>query len=422
MITTNGKKNRSMNTSYCSIILSSVSSSPPDNKRHPISVCNMINSQSTIQAKNRKAKRTKVLRCIFLGLTCFLVCYPFLFLWLASRNDNSSDKSSESNRRHEFGASGTSKKYAEVSCPKIISLSKREDFYDPNKALPESPKRLTITEPPFWISLFIEWFDKMRWAAIYVRGNYYELGLTNIFKEILTEENKSPGRVLDVGMNIGWYSLWSRSFGHTVVSFEPNPAMHVRVCESLILNGWDKDNSVQLFPFGVGNEEAEMTLTTGNNPGGSSFVSERLAPKYRKTMPVKVVRLDDIAEQEGWLSENALPIHLMKIDVEGFEYFSLLGAKNILASGKVTNIMMENSSTDSKLVLSLFHLLYESGYKVHALLSVDGDPYHNDKNTLTAANEAISKITTSMNPNDFSQNWLIKVTNNIWWKKRNGKR
>lgn len=231
-------------------------------------------------------------------------------------------------------------------------------------------------------------------------------------------QNKSPGRVLDVGMNIGWYSIWSRAFGHTVVSFEPNPVMHVRVCESLILNGWDKDKSVQLFKYGLGNEEAEMTLTTGKNPGGSSFFSERLDKKYRKTMPVKVVKLDDIAEQEGWISETALPIHLIKVDVEGFEYFSLLGAKKILNSGKVTNIIVENSSTDGNHVVALFDLLYHSGYKVYALLSVDGHPYHNDEETLASVNEAISKITPSIDPKDFSHSWLIKVTNNIWWKKR----
>lgn len=382
----------------------------------------MLKRGSVIQARTKKANRNYVLRFLLFSFASMIICYPFFVLRFTKTSDTTSENDIHSigsfHNSQVLGTTRRTKRFTETMCSDMLTLRQKEDFYDPNKVLTESPKRLTVTEPPFWISLFIEWYDKMRWAAIYIRGNYYEIGLTNIFKIILMEENTSPGRIIDVGMNIGWYTLWSRSFGHTVASFEPNPVMHVRVCESLTLNGWDKDNSVQLFPYGVGNEEAEMALTTGNNPGGSSFFAERLAAKNRKEIHVKVVRLDDVAEQEGWLSEKALNIHLMKIDVEGFEYFTLLGAQKILSSGKVANIIMENSSTNGAHVLSLFHLIYNSGYEVHALLSVNGDPYHNDEQTLRSVNEAIRTITPSMDPKDFSQSWLITVTNNIWWKKR----
>mmetsp|Transcript_28453 Transcript_28453/g.41538 ORF Transcript_28453/g.41538 Transcript_28453/m.41538 type:complete len:249 (-) Transcript_28453:109-855(-) len=235
-------------------------------------------------------------------------------------------------------------------------------------------------------------------------------------------------------MNIGWFSLWSRAHGHSVIAFDPHPIMHARVCESLALNQWDHDGSVRLFPYGLGGEESITNLTTGKNPGGSSFFEDRLAKKYRSSFPVRVVTLDGIAEQEGWLdpTANAMattkPIHLMKVDVEGFEYFTLKGGEKLLASGKVSNIIMENSSTDGKLVPSLFALLYQSGYKVHALLSVNGDPYHNDKETIDGVNRAIAFISSKENVNeniDLDSNadasnlkWLVKVTCNMWWIKR----
>jgi len=182
------------------------------------------------------------------------------------------------------------------------------------------------------------------------------------------------------------------------------------------LNGWDADESVKIIPYGLGNVESIMNLTTGKNPGGSSFLEECLAPKHRKTLPVKVVKLDTVAEQEGWLDSNGPQIHLLKLDVEGFENFAFLGGTKLLHSGKISNIIMENSSTDKSHVVSVFNLIYQSGYEVKALLSVNGDPYHNDPATIAGVNDAVSRIPTGDYGNGFD--FMVKVTNNVWWVKR----
>lgn len=310
--------------------------------------------------------------------------------------------------------------YDSVFCPVAIARRKNDTdvFRDPNYKLTESPKRHTITEPPFWISLHDRWFDLLRWNSIYNQGTYYEVGLTKLFDGILNN-TESPGLVIDIGMNIGWFSLLSRSHGHSVAALEPNPIMHTRVCESLALNNWDKDGSVKIYQYGLGNVESIMNLTTGKNPGGSSFLGDRLAPKFRKNFPVKVVRLDDIAKQEGWLQPDAQQIHLMKIDVEGFEYFVIQGCIKIIQSGKVSNIIMENSSENKSNVISALDMLYTSGYKIRSILTVNGDPYHNDKETVDGTNMAISKIGSHSFEDHFKEiEWLIKVTCNFWWVKR----
>jgi len=308
-------------------------------------------------------------------------------------------------------------KYNQVSCPQIMTRSKLPNFYDPNKGMAESPKRRTITDPPFWISLFKEWFDRMRWNSIMKKGTYYEEGITDVFHQILSTTD-APGLVIDVGMNIGWFSLVARAHGHTVAAFDPNPVMHVRVCESLALNSWDKDYSVQTYQYGLGSEEAVLQLTTGLNPGGSSFHTNRLAKKHRKSFPVDVIKLDSVAEQEGWLRPNAHTIHLWKVDVEGFENNVFGGATNILASGKVVNILMENSSLDTNDVNSVLKLIYNNGYKVKTLLTVDGAPYHADKTDFI--NELLAHLvldSMSKEEKDYT-NFLVKATCNIWWVKR----
>ena len=309
------------------------------------------------------------------------------------------------------------KKYAAVDCPSQIATRNATGYSDPNNGMDESPKRLTITDPSFWISLHKEYFDRMRWASIMKNGNYYETGITDQFQQILAHTTR-PGLVLDIGMNIGWFTLWARAHGHRVAAFEPNPIMHTRVCESLELNQWRDDSSVQIFPYGLGKEPATLNLTTGNNPGASSFHEDRLALRFRKKIEVKVVTLDDIALQEGWLDESKPPIYLMKVDVEGFEPNVFGGGKQLLESGRVENIIMENSVTDLRESTDLLATVYQAGYKAKWISTVNGDPYHPEM--LPQIDKALEKSSVGMDLEGIGEEFefLAKVTCNIWWTKR----
>ncbi len=403
-----------------------------------IQVSEFAKRDRTGSSRNKKlSSLLRLVVCVFVPLTCLTVVIqrsyghdPFT-LTIITENENEFKKVSGNGGT---GSAGTvknditnKKHYRHISCPDVVAQSKGEDFYDPNKSLNESPKRHTITSPPFWISLHQQWFDKMRWASIMIKGNYYETGLTEVFKSILNSTS-SPGLVLDVGMNIGWFTLWSRKFNHTVAAFEPNPVMHVRVCESLALNGWDKDDSVRIYPYGVANQEGVMNLTTGNNPGGSSFHEDRLAKKFRKSIPVNVVKIDDVAKQEGWLDDTGLglgllpmPIHLMKIDVEGYENFVVKGGAALIQSKRVSNIIVENSIMEEAGVVELLNEFYQSGYKVHALLSVNGDDL---KMNAEDVNKEISMIPSrddsfvydgSSSPHI---HYLYTRVLNMWWVRR----
>ena len=80
---------------------------------------------------------------------------------------------------------------------------------------------------------------------------------------------------------------------------------------------------------------------------------------------------------------------------------------------------MENSITEPLPIVSLLTLIYRNGYKIHALLSVNDDPYHNDERTLAMVNRDLSETVGRTNSTDLGDsNFLIKITNNIWWKKR----
>lgn len=302
-----------------------------------------------------------------------------------------------------------------------------DSYYDPNQGMVESPKKFIDqlpSTPPFWISLHKEWFDPMRWNSIMNRGEYYETGLTRVFGTIL--HNQPRGRVIDIGMNIGWFTLLSRSYGHDVTAFDPNPIMHTRVCESLQVNreqnGWgdDGDAVVQSFACGLGATEGMLNLTLGKNPGGSSFHEERLQKRNRKYMSVPVVRLDTIAEQEGWLGDDSSqqrPIHLIKIDVEGFEAPVVAGASRLLHSGTIRNIILESSTTDLRTVVDLMATIRHAGFQIRQILSVNGDPYRPEM--VGELNTALTESSVGM---DLAQvhtavRFLSTHTLNLWWSK-----
>ena len=331
-----------------------------------------------------------------------------------------------------------------VSCASQIA-NRQNDPRDPNRAIDEGSlpsKYVTKPDPKFWISLHAQNFDRMRWVHIMQNGNYYEVGITEQFRSILHQQAAQPGLVIDVGMNIGWFSLYSRAMGHNVVGFDPNPIMHTRVCESLKLNGWlheknDKEEDlssslyVKTFAYGLGSETTSMNLTTGNNPGGSSFLEDRLAKKFRRKLQVDVVRLDDVAEQEGWISRTneAPPIYLWKLDVEGYEYHVLEGSQKLLNSGQVENIIMENSNKKLREVVDMYAKIYAAGYKIQMISDVQGRMYH--KEMIPGMNAEFQQLIDlqkssagidldRINTDVVGKNirFLADVPCNLWWNKR----
>jgi len=299
-------------------------------------------------------------------------------------------------------------------------LLKDTTIWDPNeRAEKDEMKRFTATDPPFWIALHNPSFDKMRWVSIKKSGEYYEKGVTSIFHEILstydlTKEQPIAPLVIDIGMNIGWFSLYSRAHGHDVAAFEPNPVMFLRMCESLGYNKWggsdDSGNSVSLWKYGLGVQKGSFNLTVGNNPGGSSFFGDRLAKKFRKTIPVEVTTLDTVAVKQGWLDRK---VSLMKVDVEGFEPYVFEGGKRLLREGHVENIFMENSVTDIERVGEMVDLLYSAGFRMKGIFTVNGDPYHEDW-WHTFNPEFEKRHSGVIEPSD-QMKFLAKVTCNIWW-------
>ena len=248
--------------------------------------------------------------------------------------------------------------------------------------------RLTNTEIPFYASTNDEKVDYVR-KDIFIYGQYYEQQMSKEMQSILDEvvaEMKSNGIIkrpimLDVGGNVGWFSLLSAAHGAEVFVFEPNVVNMIRLCESSVLNGWSAspntgDNQVHPFLKGVGDVhgiEEELFMIDSGNPGSFSFSKEaaqQSAAHRAEGGKLQLVTLDALAEDQNWLAddkgntETVIPI--LKIDVEGLEFKVLLGAKKLLQSHKVRYIFMEWKKTlVSQNWGGMSSILLDSGYELY---------------------------------------------------------
>jgi FkbM family methyltransferase len=117
---------------------------------------------------------------------------------------------------------------------------------------------------------------------------------------------------VDVGANLGYYTVRLAQFFKTVYAFEPEPNNFSKLKKSIELNNI---TNVSLFNFALGSKNEELDFYAGGT--GSTFLKG-----YLNVPPIKVrvAKGDDILPSAD----------IIKIDVEGFEYEVIKGlAKTI---------------------------------------------------------------------------------------------
>lgn len=140
---------------------------------------------------------------------------------------------------------------------------------------------------------------------------------TRLFMDLLRQVDV----FVDVGANIGFYTCLARQSERHVVSVEPLTRNLKYLYANLAANKWDK---VEIFPVGVGDSPGLAVLYGGSSTGASLIASWAGAVRsFRQTIPISTL---DILLGSRFAGKRLL----IKVDVEGAEYLTLLGAKDIL--------------------------------------------------------------------------------------------
>jgi FkbM family methyltransferase len=139
-----------------------------------------------------------------------------------------------------------------------------------------------------------------------------------------------PGSVfVDVGANVGYFTLLASTLGARVVAYEPTPSVFGRLKENVALNGFEH---AELVNAAVMDKSGTLSLhLSGDDPEANSlFGNDPLS------VSVAAVSLDEDLAERG-----IDHVDLLKIDAEGAEPFVLDGASRLLSSPKPPAILVE---------------------------------------------------------------------------------
>lgn len=194
-------------------------------------------------------------------------------------------------------------------------------------------------------------FDTLGWEAdIVVRGVRYVVGVRTsevyVLHEIYSVHQyerhpnfvPQPGwTVVDVGANIGVFTIQQGARGAKVYAFEPNPNCYRRLARNVNANFLA--DRVRLFPSALGDMHGTVKLFVEDGGTTGGFVVPAEAPGTDQAPTVAITTLDRMVD-----ALQLPPIDLLKIDTEGSEVAVLTGAQQTLR--KVRRIIVEFHSRD----------------------------------------------------------------------------
>jgi FkbM family methyltransferase len=137
--------------------------------------------------------------------------------------------------------------------------------------------------------------------------------------------------ILDIGANAGYYTLhFGKCFPgmKTIHAFEPIGPTFAMLVENVKAN--ELTQVVHCHPFGLSNKEEDVVFYVPAFSGSVAASMKNLHPDEKnQTIDAKVVVLDAFCE-----ANHITEIDLIKMDVEGAEFFALEGAKRTLEKFK----------------------------------------------------------------------------------------
>jgi FkbM family methyltransferase len=189
----------------------------------------------------------------------------------------------------------------------------------------DRPISSVVTKKGF--TLFLNPKDYTISASIAVNRDYsilQEADVTRLVERIIGRDST----VVDVGANIGWYTMLAARRARKVYAFEPEPESFSLLSRAVTANNCE---NVEAYPLCLSDHIGTETLylSQTRNKGNHSIMSSDGA----SAVQVDCTTLDMLFPEEQ--------IDLLKLDAEGAECKVLSGAKNLIAQKRLKNVIME---------------------------------------------------------------------------------
>lgn len=148
--------------------------------------------------------------------------------------------------------------------------------------------------------------------------------------QLIRQLIKKGDVIIDVGANVGFYTkLFSQLTGNTgkVYAFEPDINNFNK-----LKNNTRHLNNVIIENKAISDTTATLKLYQSKlNVDHRTYLSDEFSSD--KYIEIPAIKLDDYIQNQ--------PVHLLKIDVQGFEPFVLKGAENILSNSSQIKLISE---------------------------------------------------------------------------------
>ena len=142
--------------------------------------------------------------------------------------------------------------------------------------------------------------------------------MSSVFKGLVSQATV----VLDIGANLGLYTLLSARAGAQVYAFEPDPRTLPFLVGNIERNGLS--DRVIVVPKAVSDSDGIETLELHRDPAQSG-----LFPRHSsgQVVTIESIRLDTFLKEK-----NQVDVDVIKLDIEGAELRALDGMKKTIAS------------------------------------------------------------------------------------------
>jgi FkbM family methyltransferase len=209
---------------------------------------------------------------------------------------------------------------------------------------------------------------KVNGHYMFLNGVLFNLSVGKHFEplgtEIVKKEVKKGDIVLDIGANVGYYTLiFANLVGEEgkVFAFEPSPENFTLLKKNVELNGYGYKNVI-LEQLAVSNKTGKTWLYLSPNLGDDRIYDPHNGSNF---IEATTIRLDDYFNN---YNEN---IDFVKMDIQGAEWAAIQGMTDLLQKNKKLKILMEFSPNLLRQFgaepAKLLKLLLEHGFKLYNL-------------------------------------------------------
>ena len=190
-----------------------------------------------------------------------------------------------------------------------------------------------------------------------MRVGEFELDETAAIKKLLPHIDV----FVDIGANLGYYTCLALQSGKPVIAFEPQQQNLQCLFKNLAANGWQ--DKAEVFPLALSESPGLLTLYGASGPSASLIKNwAGYSSRFSKVVPVST--LDNVLI--GRFSGKQL---LIKIDVEGAEFYVLKGALETIRLSPRPVWLMEvcldefHPEGQNPEFQAIFELFWDNGYQ-----------------------------------------------------------